>query len=79
VSIARDMDVLGANERFTGNGGEIIAGAVLPLSARFALMADVHANSIKLDKTVTRNGQSVPVTMSYNPVYITATLMYYVF
>jgi hypothetical protein len=79
VSVARDMDVLGANERFSGRGGELIIGAALPLSARFSLMADVHANTIKLEKIVTRNGQSVPVTMSYNPVYITATLVYFAF
>lgn len=79
LSVARDKEVLGATERFSGRGGELIAGAALPLSARFSLMTDVHANTIKLEKTVTRNGQSVPVEMTFNPISLTVTIVYAVY
>lgn len=79
LSVEREAIVLGVKSRISGQGGEIVAGAVLPVSTRFSLMTAVTANNIKLEKTVYPHGLGVPVSINYSPIAVTATLVYYLF
>lgn len=76
LSVERKADVHGVPTTFSGKSGEVLAGAVLPLSARSSLLSTVSANAMKLDKTVSVRGQDLPVTMTYSPVTATVTLVY---
>jgi len=76
LSVERETNVFGVDARFSGKGGEILAGVLLPISASLSLFSAINANTIKLEKIVSAKGQNVPVTMSYNPLSFTTTLLY---
>jgi tetratricopeptide (TPR) repeat protein len=75
----REENVLGIDTKFSGQGGELVAGFVLPFSTRVSLLAAVAVNNVRLEGTVEGFGQSLPVTMDYRPASVTATLVYYLF
>jgi hypothetical protein len=74
--VEREAMLLGVDTKFSGRGGEITAGVILPLSNRLSLLTAVTANAIKLEKTVYPNGLGVPLTMDYSPISVTVTLVY---
>ncbi len=76
LSVENDATVVNANVRFSGRGGELSAGVILPLSRRLSLMAAVTADTIKLEENVSQSGNSVPVTMNYSPLSVSASLVY---
>ncbi len=76
LDVERKANLLGVYTSFAARGGELVAGLILPLSNRFSLLTAVTANTIKIDKTVAPNGQSVFLTMDYSPISVTVTLVY---
>ena len=76
LSVGNDSEVYGISVTFSGKGAEVLAGAILPLSARFTLLSAVAANSVKLEKNATIRGQNVPVSMTYSPVTVSLSLVY---
>jgi len=79
LSVQREANVLGADTTFIGRGGEISAGAILPLSGRISLLAAVTANNLRIAETVSAGGRGLPVTMTWNALSVTTTFVYTIF
>jgi tetratricopeptide (TPR) repeat protein len=76
LGVERKASLLGVATRFSDRSGEIVAGVMLPISKRLKLLTAVTANNIKLEKTVAPNEQEVPLSVDYNPISVTVTLVY---